>query len=124
MIQEHTTCLSNLQGTQVKETGLSSVTFLVKRTYICQRSLLGSLTWFGKDNPTGHSKREKKKRQSEEEVESVPEDFSYLLLEDNIKEWTGTDLRAQAGQLKAGQAGKVLLQIYLYCPDSLSRLWD
>ena len=32
--------------------------------------------WFSKDNPTGHSERKKKKRQTEEEV----------------KEWTGMDI--------------------------------
>ena len=31
---------------------------------------------------------------------------------------------AQLGQLKAGQNGKGLLQIYLWCPDDLPRLWD
>ena len=33
--------------------------------------------WFRKDNPTGHSERKQKKRQTE--------------VEDNIKEWTGMD---------------------------------
>ena len=44
--------------------------------------------------------------------------------EDNIKggqEWT---LPAQLGQLKTGQDGKGLLQIHLWCPDDLPRLWD
>ena len=41
--------------------------------------------------------------------------------EDNIKEWTGM---AQLGQLKTGQDGKGLLQIHLWCPDDLPRLWD
>ena len=34
--------------------------------------------WFGKDYPTGHSEKKKKKRQTEE-------------VEDNIKEWTGME---------------------------------
>ena len=39
--------------------------------------------WLSKDNPTGHSERIKKKRQTEEEVE------------DNIKEWTGMDFATE-----------------------------
>ena len=35
--------------------------------------------------------------------------------------WT---LPAQLGQLKTGQDGKGLLQIHLWCPDNLPRLWD
>ena len=64
--------------------------------------------WFSKDNPAGHSKRKKKKRQTEEEV-------------GRGQEWT---LPAQLGQLKTGQDGKGLLQIHLWCPDDLPRLWD
>ena len=37
------------------------------------------------------------------------------------QEWT---LQAQLGQLKTGQDGKGLLQIHLWCPDDLPRLWD
>ena len=37
------------------------------------------------------------------------------------QEWT---LPAQLGQLKTGQDGKGLLQIHLWCPDDLPRLWD
>ena len=44
--------------------------------------------------------------------------------EDNIKEWTEWTLPAQLGQLKTGQDGKGLLQIHLWCPDDLPRLWD
>ena len=36
--------------------------------------------WFSKDNPTGHSERKKKKRQTEEAAGRK-----------NIKEWTGMD---------------------------------
>ena len=39
----------------------------------------------------------------------------------NGQEWT---LPAQLGQLKTGQGGKGLLQIHLWCPDNLPRLWD
>ena len=37
------------------------------------------------------------------------------------QEWT---LPAQLEQLKTGQDGKGLLQIHLWCPDDLPRLWD
>ena len=37
------------------------------------------------------------------------------------QEWT---LPAQLGQLKTRQGGKGLLQIHLWCPDDLPRLWD
>ena len=37
------------------------------------------------------------------------------------QEWT---LPAQLGQLKTGQDGKGLLQIHLWCPDDLPRVWD
>ena len=37
------------------------------------------------------------------------------------QEWT---LSAQLGQLKTGQDGKGLLQIHLWCPVDLPRLWD
>ena len=37
------------------------------------------------------------------------------------QEWTSP---AQLGQLKTGQDGKGLLQIHLWCPDDLPRLWD
>ena len=37
------------------------------------------------------------------------------------QEWT---LPAQLGQLKTGQDGKGLLQIHLWCPNELPRLWD
>ena len=33
-------------------------------------------------------------------------------------------LLAQLGQLRTGQGGKGLLQIHLWCPDDLTRLWD
>ena len=58
--------------------------------------------WFSKDNPTGHSERKKKKRQTEEQV----------------------GRQYQLGQLKTGQDGKGLLRIHLWCPDDLPRLWD
>ena len=68
--------------------------------------------WFSKDNPTGHSERKKKKRQTEEEVGRLSK---------SGQEWT---LPAQLGQLKTGQDGKGLLRIHLWCPDDLPRLWD
>ena len=70
--------------------------------------------WFSKDNPTGHSEREKKKRQTEEEVGR-----QYQRVDRN-----GLCQPAQLGQLKTGQDGKGLLQIHLWCPDGLTRLWD
>ena len=69
--------------------------------------------WFSIDNPTGHSKRKKKRRQTEEEVER-----KYIK---SGPEWT---LPAQLGQLKTGQDGKGLLRIHLWCPDDFPRLWD
>ena len=53
--------------------------------------------WFSKDNPTGHSERKKKKRQTEEEVE------------DNIKEWTGMDFvsSTRAGENRSRWKGVV-----------------
>ena len=65
-----------------------------------------------KDNPTGHSERKKKKRQTEEEVGRQYQ---------SGHEWT---LPAQLGQLNAGQGGKGLLRIYLWCPDDHPRLLD
>ena len=44
--------------------------------------------------------------------------------EDNIKEWTGMDFASSTRVLKTGQDGKGLLQIHLWCPDDLPRLWD
>ena len=67
--------------------------------------------WSSKDNPTEHSERKKKKRQTEEEVGRQYQ---------SGQEWT---LPAQLGQLKTGQDGKGLLRIHLWCPDLL-RLWD
>ena len=69
--------------------------------------------WFSKDNPTGHSERKKKKRQTEEEVGR-----QYQRVDRNGL------LPAQLVQLKTGQDGKGLLQIHLWCPDDLPRLWD
>ena len=36
----------------------------------------------------------------------------------------GWTLPSQLGQLRTGQDGKGLLQIHLWCPDDLPRLWD
>ena len=69
--------------------------------------------WFSKDNPTGHSERKQKKRQTEEEGGKT--------ISKNGQEWT---LPAQLGQLKTGQDGKELLRIHLWCLDDLPRLWD
>ena len=45
--------------------------------------------------------------------------------EDNNKEWTGMDFASSTrAALKTGQDGKGLLQIHLWCPDDLPRLWD
>ena len=67
-----------------------------------------------KDNPTGHSERKRKKRQTEEEV-------GGKTISKSGQEWT---LPAQLGQLKTGQYGKGLLRIHLWCPNDLPRLWD
>ena len=70
--------------------------------------------WFSKANPTGHSERKKKKRQTEEEVGR-----QYQRVDRN-----GLCHLGQLGQLKTGQDGKGLLRIHLWCPDDLPRLWD
>ena len=67
-----------------------------------------NVLWCSKDNPTGHSERKKKKRQTEEESKSG-------------QEW---NLPAQLGQLKTGQDGKGLLRSHLWYADDLQRLWD
>ena len=66
---------------------------------------------FSKDNPTGHSERKKKNRQTEEEV----------VRQYQRSKWS---LPAPLGQLKTGQDEKVLLQTHLWCPNDLPRLWD
>ena len=68
--------------------------------------------WFSKDSPSGHSERKKKKRQTEEEVGRQYQRVNRI------------GLPAQLGQLITGQDGKGLLQIHLWCPDDLPRLWD
>ena len=50
--------------------------------------------WFSKDNPTGHSERTTKKRQTEEDGKTISK---------SGQEWT---LPAQLGPLKIGQDGK------------------
>ena len=69
--------------------------------------------WFNKDNPTGHSERRKKKEAGRRRGGKT--------ISKSGQEWT---LPAQLGQLKTGQDGKGLLQIHLWCPDDLPRLWD
>ena len=44
--------------------------------------------------------------------------------EDNIKECTGMDFASSTKTAETGQDGKGLLQIHLWCPDDLPRLWD
>ena len=68
--------------------------------------------WFSKDNPTGHSERKKKEADRRRGGKTISK---------SGQEWT---LPAQPGQLKAGQDGKGLLRIHLWCPDDLPRLWD
>ena len=69
--------------------------------------------WFSKDNPTGHSERKK--------VIEADRRRGGKTISKSGQEWT---LPAQLGQLKTGQDGKGLLQIHLWCPDDLPRLWD
>ena len=69
--------------------------------------------WFSKDNPTGHSERKKKKEADRR--------GGGKTISKSGQEWT---LPAQLGQLKTGQDGKGSLQIHLWCPDDLPRLWD
>ena len=68
---------------------------------------------FSKDNPTGHSERKKEKEADSRRGGKT--------ISKSGPEWT---LPAQLGQLKTGQDGKGLLQIQLWCPDDLPRLWD
>ena len=68
---------------------------------------------FSKDNPTGHSEREKKKEADRRRGEKT--------ISKSGQEWT---LPAQLGQLKTCQDGKGLLQIHLWFPDDLPSLWD
>ena len=86
---------------------------LVKKRKLRWFGHVSRVFWFSKDNLTGHSERKKKKRQTEEEVGKT--------ISKSGQEWT---LPAQLGQLKTGQDGKGLLQIHLWCPDDLPRLWD
>ena len=69
--------------------------------------------WFSKDNPTGQSERKKKKEADRKRGGKT--------ISMSVQEWT---LPAQLWQLKTGQGGKGLLQIHLWCPDDLPRLWD
>ena len=69
--------------------------------------------WFSKDNPTGHSERKKEKEADRR--------IGGKTISKSGQEWT---LPAQLGQLKTGQEGKGLLQIHLWCPEDLPRLWD
>ena len=60
--------------------------------------------WFSKDNPTGHSEREKKKEADRRRGGKT--------ISKSGQEWT---LPAQLGQLKTGQDGKGLLRIKFIC---------
>ena len=71
--------------------------------------------WFSKNNPTGHSERKKEKEKEADRRRGGK------TISKSGQEWT---LPAQLGQLKTGQDGKGLLQIHLWCPDDLPRLWD
>ena len=44
--------------------------------------------------------------------------------EDNIKEWTGMDFVSSTRAAENRSRWKGLLQIHLWCPDDLPRLWD
>ena len=44
--------------------------------------------------------------------------------EDNIKEWTGMDFASSTRAAENRSRWKGLLQIHLWCPDDLPRLWD
>ena len=67
--------------------------------------------WFSRDNPTEHSERKKKKRQTKEEM---------------IRQYQRVDRNgpAQLEQQKPGRDGKGLLRIHLWCPYYFPRLWD
>ena len=67
--------------------------------------------WFRKDNPTRHSERKKKKRQTEEEVGRQYQRMDFAS-------------STKAAENRTGQDGRGLLRIHLWCPDDLPRLWD
>ena len=67
--------------------------------------------WLSKDNPTGHSERTKKMRQTEEEVGRQYQRVDRIGL-------------CQLNWLKTGQDGKGLLRTQLWCSDDLSRVWN
>ena len=51
--------------------------------------------------------------------------FKYgVWWEDSIKEWTRMDFTSSTRELKTGQGGKEMLQIHLWSPNDLPRLWD
>ena len=82
---------------------------------------------FSKDNPTGHSERAKKKRQTDEQ-DTVKEQRKEAdrrkvgkTISKSDQDWT---LSTQLGQLKTGQERTGLLRTHLWCPDDLPRLWD
>ena len=66
-----------------------------------------------KDNPTGHSERKKEK---ESDRRRGGQTIS--------KSGQERALSAQLERLKTGQDGNGLLQIHLWCPDDLPRLWN
>ena len=61
--------------------------------------------WFSSDNPIGHTERNKKKRQTEEEVGKQYEKVDMNRIANS------------AGVAVNRQDGKGLLRIYLWCPD-------
>ena len=67
--------------------------------------------WFSKDNPTGHSERNRK----------IDRRKRGKIISKSGQDWT---LPAQLGNLKTGQDGKGLLRVHLWCPNDLPRLWD
>ena len=69
--------------------------------------------WFGGDNPTGRGGGEGEKEADRRRGGGA--------VSEGGRGWT---LPARLGQLKAGQDGKGLLQIHMWCPDDLPRLWD
>ena len=68
----------------------------------------------------GKRKRGRQKKRWEDNIE-VDRRRGGKTISKSGQEWT---LPAQLGQLKTAQDGKGLLQIHLWCPDDLPRLWD
>ena len=79
------------------------------------------LRWFGHVSRSYGLAKKSYRAQSKEKEKEADRRRGGKTISKSGHEWT---LPAQLGQLKTGQDGKGLLQIHLWCPDDLPRLWD